>query len=117
MAISKCVSDITYLLPSPFYHRDHHSLPTRRSSDLVLRVLGFVLDRAQHLLVQRERRNPQVLQLGRAPESRSEEHTSELQSPCNLVFRLLLVKYKHHMYVVCTQCGSIPSIILNTEDY
>src|SRR2546426_3060578 len=25
---------------------------------------------------------------------RSEEHTSELQSPCNLVFRLLLVKKK-----------------------
>src|SRR5256885_12468596 len=26
---------------------------------------------------------------------RSEEHTSELQSPCNLVCRLLLVKKKH----------------------
>src|SRR5256885_10154433 len=28
------------------------------------------------------------------PESRSEEHTSELQSPCNLVCRLLLEKKK-----------------------
>src|SRR5256885_916627 len=28
---------------------------------------------------------------------RSEEHTSELQSPCNLVCRLLLEKKKHHM--------------------
>src|SRR2546426_1363201 len=28
-------------------------------------------------------------------ESRSEEHTSELQSPCNLVCRLLLEKKKH----------------------
>src|SRR5688500_18159975 len=27
---------------------------------------------------------------------RSEEHTSELQSPCNLVCRLLLVKKKHN---------------------
>src|ERR1039457_7360671 len=27
--------------------------------------------------------------------SRSEEHTSELQSPCNLVCRLLLAKKKH----------------------
>src|SRR2546426_1094319 len=27
---------------------------------------------------------------------RSEEHTSELQSPCNLVCRLLLEKKKHH---------------------
>src|SRR5256885_7956841 len=31
----------------------------------------------------------------RASSSRSEEHTSELQSPCNLVCRLLLVKKRH----------------------
>src|SRR2546426_8320718 len=31
---------------------------------------------------------------GRLPEWRSEEHTSELQSPCNLVCRLLLEKKK-----------------------
>src|SRR5256885_11286681 len=30
------------------------------------------------------------------PSSRSEEHTSELQSPCNLVCRLLLEKKKTH---------------------
>src|SRR5256885_10827998 len=30
-----------------------------------------------------------------ALEERSEEHTSELQSPCNLVCRLLLEKKKH----------------------
>src|SRR5256885_12542501 len=29
---------------------------------------------------------------------RSEEHTSELQSPCNLVCRLLLEKKKKHSY-------------------
>src|SRR5256885_12313991 len=29
------------------------------------------------------------------PTHRSEEHTSELQSPCNLVCRLLLEKKKH----------------------
>src|SRR5256885_12637818 len=29
---------------------------------------------------------------------RSEEHTSELQSPCNLVCRLLLEKKKHHNF-------------------
>src|SRR2546426_8149210 len=39
-----------------------------------------------HVLVYRSRR-------GRA-RSRSEEHTSELQSPCNLVCRLLLEKKK-----------------------
>src|SRR5256885_7549813 len=32
----------------------------------------------------------------RGPEHRSEEHTSELQSPCNLVCRLLLEKKNHH---------------------
>src|SRR5215467_15165136 len=31
---------------------------------------------------------------GRLPSLRSEEHTSELQSPCNLVCRLLLEKKK-----------------------
>src|SRR5256885_16988257 len=30
------------------------------------------------------------------PAQRSEEHTSELQSPCNLVCRLLLEKKTHH---------------------
>src|SRR2546426_4438157 len=34
-------------------------------------------------------------QLGAPWRERSEEHTSELQSPCNLVCRLLLEKKKH----------------------
>src|SRR5256885_3037533 len=34
------------------------------------------------------------------PETRSEEHTSELQSPCNLVCRLLLEKKKKHDMLV-----------------
>src|SRR5215467_12326244 len=37
---------------------------------------------------------PQVDAVARAVEARSEEHTSELQSPCNLVCRLLLEKKK-----------------------
>src|SRR3989454_3311482 len=38
-----------------------------------------------------------------SPARRSEEHTSELQSPCNLVCRLLLEKKKKIMYqlLVC----------------
>src|SRR2546426_6235719 len=35
-----------------------------------------------------------ALAVGVAGENRSEEHTSELQSPCNLVCRLLLEKKK-----------------------
>src|SRR2546426_3076879 len=34
---------------------------------------------------------------------RSEEHTSELQSPCNLVCRLLLEKKNTHLHVVHRQ--------------
>src|SRR5256885_12486894 len=36
---------------------------------------------------------------------RSEEHTSELQSPCNLVCRLLLEKkkYKHILYTITSR--------------
>src|SRR5688500_19305446 len=37
----------------------------------------------------------QRLLLGKRPQHRSEEHTSELQSPCNLVCRLLLEKKKN----------------------
>src|SRR5256885_12847701 len=34
------------------------------------------------------------------PENRSEEHTSELQSPCNLVCRLLLEKKKNTSQII-----------------
>src|SRR5256885_10639810 len=36
---------------------------------------------------------------GKAIPDRSEEHTSELQSPCNLVCRLLLEKKKNRVYI------------------
>src|SRR5205807_9740853 len=96
---------------------DIHSFPTRRSSDLfelrhVLtdcfhlagditaepRVSWFAQPEnqaikpcvADHVCIQRvERSRPNFNQ-----HLRSEEHTSELQSPCNLVCRLLLEKKK-----------------------
>src|SRR5256885_10904584 len=37
---------------------------------------------------------PQMTKMPLPPNMRSEEHTSELQSPCNLVCRLLLEKKK-----------------------
>src|SRR5256885_12495221 len=43
------------------------------------------------LLVNSQSRNASSLKF------RSEEHTSELQSPCNLVCRLLLEKKNHHL--------------------
>src|SRR2546426_4319398 len=44
-----------------------------------------------------------MLRRSTAQKSRSEEHTSELQSPCNLVCRLLLEKKKiiSHKYLSC----------------
>src|SRR5256885_3836823 len=50
-------------------------------------------------------RDSKVVQI-RAGEARSEEHTSELQSPCNLVCRLLLEKKKHIILSLRTGCYS-----------
>src|SRR5688500_19072574 len=41
---------------------------------------------------------------------RSEEHTSELQSPCNLVCRLLLEKKKKRRGSTCMKNRTIPRI-------
>src|SRR2546426_6563436 len=38
--------------------------------------------------------------------ARSEEHTSELQSPCNLVCRLLLEKKKRLIHLKCMTYGT-----------
>src|SRR5256885_6951795 len=46
---------------------------------------------------------------GEGPQGRSEEHTSELQSPCNLVCRLLLEKKKKYQH---DQFTSHPSVTL-----
>src|SRR5256885_7000690 len=51
--------------------------------------------------------------------SRSEEHTSELQSPCNLVCRLLLEKKKymtHHLLrTLYKSCFLTASLFLNSD--
>src|SRR5437764_6886473 len=74
-------------------HRDLHSFPTRRSSDLVSRPGLRPCVRGA---------TPSAMPPGAAPgrcprpsaTTRSEEHTSELQSPMYLVCRLLLEKKK-----------------------
>src|SRR5256885_13224023 len=80
--------------------------PTRRSSDLLAdqpqrrfsRQPGVGIQRDDIAHVGRNGRRPppwmQEGRVGRAAQQlvRSEEHTSELQSPCNLVCRLLLEK-------------------------
>src|SRR5207248_9873498 len=94
-------------------HRYLHSFPTRRSSDLLVnhivpsdRLAEETLKLARHL----SQFSPAITALGKQafyqqiglgrPEAydlagrvmRSEEHTSELQSPYDLVCRLLLEK-------------------------
>src|SRR5437763_14491144 len=78
-------------------HRDLHSFPTRRSSDLGRFVWTVGARLAAHP------RHPIALDgagdvghrlVGRGVRLRSEEHTSELQSPMYLVCRLLLEKKK-----------------------
>src|SRR5947209_10669075 len=84
-------------------HRDLHSFPTRRSSDLGNQIAAEDAARPavddheiEHLATRKEAHTPlpdlphQRL-IGR---SRSEEHTSELQSRQYLVCRLLLEKKK-----------------------
>src|SRR5437016_11379660 len=79
-------------------HRDLHSFPTRRSSDLqpqagVGREGGVAV--AQPVFHHRRVADGGVLRQPQSldnAEQRSEEHTSELQSLTNLVCRLLLEK-------------------------
>src|SRR5687768_18551676 len=85
-------------------HRDLHSFPTRRSSDLcdvIKRLDDLVAVRARHGAVAEAHACGvgalQVFPL--MTELRSEEHTSELQSRLQLVCRLLLEKKKQRTTV------------------
>src|SRR5438093_2421291 len=86
-------------------HRDLHSFPTRRSSDLARGAPDLV----RRQLARSGTHHDDVADVQRASQSqglvresrelarrpvRSEEHTSELQSLTNLVCRLLLEKKK-----------------------
>src|SRR3989454_4637975 len=81
----------------------HRPLRDERDSDACAHALLDRLSRA-HLADDTERRQLGVHLVERPLERfarararlRSEEHTSELQSPCNLVCRLLLEKKKKH---------------------
>src|SRR5688500_19951581 len=88
----------------PFHRRVLHRFPTRRSSDLRIQqglekegfLRGVAALLAQGLLHGRALGQEDAALVHRLDlvRGRSEEHTSELQSPCNLVCRLLLEKKK-----------------------
>src|SRR5207248_10421289 len=79
-------------------HRDLHSFPTRRSSDLMITLLVlvafFARSAAPAMAVAPIKLNSWAGTIDFSEEGRSEEHTSELQSPYDLVCRLLLEKKK-----------------------
>src|SRR5438876_5616026 len=72
-----------FVISSSVYHRYLHSFPTRRSSDL-----------SEPMRTPCTRSQPCRPKRAAASDPRSEEHTSELQSPVHLVCRLLLEKKK-----------------------
>src|SRR5688500_20051532 len=89
-------------------HRHQRSFPTRRSSDLSTFTTG--IDPGRTGIFDFLRRDPKTyLPVFAAFDEvstpfllgeRSEEHTSELQSPCNLVCRLLLEKKNDHSMTI-----------------
>src|SRR5207248_10086361 len=98
-ATSRRLFPTSFFFQSSADHRDLHSFPTRRSSDLL-----FSCEELTHILRAWEAQGRTVLaavhdlELARRAFThgvlRSEEHTSELQSPYDLVCRLLLEKKK-----------------------
>src|SRR5438046_6033442 len=85
------------LLQLHCHHRDLHSFPTRRSSDLLRVSIVAAIAAVILLLVILELIRSRRLQERYALLwllTRSEEHTSELLSLTNLVCRLLLEKKK-----------------------
>src|SRR2546426_6753599 len=71
-----------------------------RSFDIHIYVVNAAFD-VRHGNRLDESEGSMVLRIGWGTNDRSEEHTSELQSPCNLVCRLLLEKKKKKIkYVV-----------------
>src|SRR5688500_20242107 len=87
-AFSPCFCFLSFFVSWCAVPRCLHSFPTRRSSDLqatLRRMSAVYASKTPSLCVFRYFVNVST---------RSEEHTSELQSPCNLVCRLLLEKKK-----------------------
>src|SRR5207248_9471376 len=104
---------LRFSFPALLYHQTLHSFPTRRSSDLILGHGGVRVHAERDAVVEKARvdagvefplRLPPEIRVRRRTgrhlahqhhaQHRSEEHTSELQSPYDIVCRLLLEKKK-----------------------
>src|SRR5205823_12781762 len=96
---SNTVHTLTLVIFSFFFHsyvphRDLHSFPTRRSSDLARAGAHHRDGKARARNGRGRLRANQQCGHATGHHSRSEEHTSELQSLAYLVCRLLLEKKK-----------------------
>src|SRR5439155_19344415 len=94
-------SFFTFFFYSHVHHRDLHSFPTLRSSDLAVILHASIRIHVSfdHQRVFRDRPSCEAkiaLLQDRFGRLRSEEHTSELQSRGHLVCRLLLEKKKNN---------------------
>src|SRR3989454_8819607 len=74
-------------------------LTSERARDMLRTVRTVIVDEI-HAVARDKRGSHLALSLERL--ERSEEHTSELQSPCNLVCRLLLEKKKKNTIIQTT---------------
>src|SRR5256885_13058019 len=72
-------------------------LSLAHNGDILIGIEEFAKAVAKNRVVIREEDTNLLFGLGHV-NRRSEEHTSELQSPCNLVCRLLLEKKKKEQY-------------------
>src|SRR5205807_7902356 len=86
-------------------HLSPHSFPTRRSSDLIegLRLFARTLAIQERFLPDpREKEmGGEIGQVRLEHRGISEEHTSELHAPCNLVCRLMLEKQTSELHTPC----------------
>src|SRR5256885_11745571 len=71
-------------------------------------IPGRHSDTSGSLSIRSSQQNVDMVQSMRSLHSRSEEHTSELQSPCNLVCRLLLEKKKRSLRTHRACVGHMP---------
>src|SRR5690606_41586418 len=91
-----CFSFVAFFSSSSGPHRDLHSFPTRRSSDLWPCDPSLLLPLHRRLPGAARQNTLATPEGNHVMKTRSEEHTSELQSRENLVCRLLLEKKKHN---------------------
>src|SRR5438270_7706061 len=96
-------------------HRDLHSFPTRRSSDLLVRQQRLAPAQQLARAARQNRRRNQ--RYNNDQQDRSEEHTSELQSQSNLVCRLLLEKKKKRYQTYSTHATTSARSCIETPPH